>query len=280
MRRPIIGIVAILIGTVAFVGVAAPASAVPQLVMVTATFAPPNPWHGGDTVPCPASTVALGGGVAIVGDAQAKTYVHVDGFGPNLGGIWGAAQNHEAETSPSPWSVRVTAICGAVNGWETVEAVGVMVGPDETIKTATATCPAGKKVIGAGGHDGKAWNFKLIGVDPSPDLTSVTVKAATVVTGPYVNGFKAYAVCANPQRIQQLVTATSPTNTQNKLITVSCPGNLSVHGLGGGVVGAGGYAHITRLEPVNTTTAVLEASGPPTGLVQGWSAHIHAICAP
>jgi hypothetical protein len=276
-----VGIAAALVATVAAVGVAAPASAVPQLTIVSATFPATFLWNGNGTVACPAPTVALGGGAGILGNAQAKDYAHVDGITPDFGGIWGGGQNHEPQVSPSPWSVRVTAICGLVNGWEVVQAIGVMVGPEDKIQTATATCPAGKKVIGAGGHDGKAWHFKLIGLDPSPDLTSVTVKSATVVDEEYLSGFKAYAICANPLRVQMLVTATSPTNTMDKLVTVSCPGGLSVHSLGGGVDGAAGYAHITRLELANSSTAVLEASEGPTGsgLVQGWSAHVHAICA-
>jgi hypothetical protein len=190
--------------------------------------------------------------------------------------VHGNGQSHDWGYSGA-WSLRITAICGVVNGGEVVVA-DEFLGYNDVTKTVTVTCSPGKKVIGAGGSNHDAWHMKLVGIEPSADLTSVTVKVAHAGGTNFSSIFHASGVCVSPVRTQMLVTATSETSGLDKTVTVTCPGLSKVHGLGGGVTG-GGQNHITRLEPLSPSTAILEASADPGELVQAWSAHVHAICA-
>jgi hypothetical protein len=268
----------------AVVGVASPASAVPSLGTVTVTTAPTEP---GDyfryaNAYCPVFTRNLGGGVAIIGDVQAKRSVHIDAMLPDWGtAVQGSAKEHDI-SFPGPWSVRVTAICGYVTGWEPIDATQD-IPPGDLTGTATATCPGSKKVIGAGGGTYKIPSFKLTSIDPSADLTSVTVKTISPAPAAFEHHVSAAAICIDPVPGQQLVTATSPTNIFDKSVSVACPAGTQVHGTGGGLTGAGGRAHITRLDNVGqarTNSVTLEAANSGGGpFVTAWTAHVHAICA-
>ena len=270
---------------VAVVGVASPASAVPFLGTVTVTTAsttPPDYFRYANAY-CPWLTKNLGGGVAVIGDAKAKHSVHIDvmALGWDTLAVQGSAKEHDTGFT-GPWSVRVTAICGFVTGWERIDAEQD-IPPGDLTGTATATCPGSKKVIGAGGGTGKNPSFKLTGIDPSADLTSVTVKTISPAPAAFEHHVSAVAICIDPVPGQQLVTATSPTNGSNKSVSVACPAGTQVHGTGGGLTGTGGLAHITRLDnwgQARTNSVTLEAANSGGGsLIAGWTAHVHAICA-
>lgn len=269
---------AAMVATVVVIAQSTPAHAVPQWTTVTDTFPTTDQTYAYGNVSCPRPTYELSGGAAIVGDAASKSAVHVAGITLEGTGVSGSGHRHNWDVEPA-WSLRVTAICGVVNGWEPVQAAALMTGPDEITKTVSVKCPSNKKVIGAGGANGKPWHMKLLSINPSSNLSSVTVTVTTTVKDDFVAWVKASAICIDPLPTQQLATAYSATNTSNKTVTVTCPDGLTVHGLGGGVTGAGWKAHITRLEPLNASTAVLEASSDVPGPVQGWSAYVHAICA-
>ena len=269
----------------AVVGVASPASAVPLLGTVTVTTAPTTPpdYFRSANAYCPWLTKNVGGGAAIIGDAKAKHSVHIDvlALGWDTSAVQGSAKEHDIDFTGA-WSVRVTAICGFVTGLERIQAeqdipVGDLTG------TATATCPGSKKVIGAGGGTSKNPSFKLTSIDPSADLTSVTVKTISPAPAAFEHHVSAVAMCIDPVPGQQLATATSPTNGSDKTVTVACPAGTQVHGTGGGLTATGGLAHITRLDnwgQVRTNSVTLEAANSGGGsLIAGWTAHVHAICA-
>jgi hypothetical protein len=269
----------------AVVGVATPALAVPFLGTVTVTTAPtaPDDYFRYADAYCPFPTVNLGGGAAVLGDVKAKHGVHIDVLAPgwDISALQGSAKEHNVGFSGS-WSVRVTGICGLPTGWEYVQAQQD-IPPGDLSGSVTATCPRSKKVIGAGGGTGKNPSFKLTSIDPSSDLRSVTVKTMSPGPAAFEHHVSAMAICIDPVPGQQLVTASSATNGQDKAVMVACPAGTKVHGVGGGLTGTGGLAHITRLDnwgQARTNSVILEAANSGGGnLITGWTAHVHAICA-
>ena len=260
------------------------AQAVPGPVTATVTSAPTLPadfFRYADAY-CPAGTNVIGGGPAVIGDAAAHHAVHLDVMVPwTTTGLQGSAKEHQTNFAGT-WSVRVTAICRAVTGWQTVQ-TDVDIPAGDLSGTATATCPGTKKIIGAGGGTFKNPSFKLSSITVSNDLKSVTVKTLSPLPAAFEHHLGAIAICIDPLPGQQLVTATSPTNTSDKTLTVPCPPGTKVHGVSGGLLGTGGLAHLTRLDNYGqsrTNSAILQASNSDTlPLVQGWTAFVQAICA-
>jgi hypothetical protein len=126
-------------------------------------------------------------------------------------------------------------------------------------------------------------SFKLTSLEPASDLTSVTVTTVSPTPAVFVHHVTATAVCVDPVPGLQLVTATSPTNGLDKVVSVACPAGTQVHGLGGGLIGAGGRVHIARLDSwgqSGTSAVTLEARNSTSSpLVSNWTARVHAICA-
>lgn len=122
----------------------------------------------------------------------------------------------------------------AIVGTQTVNALN---GYDSSNKSATATCPAGKRVLGAGGQIEFGGDQVLLDdIRPDPSLTSVTVHALEYEAGTSANwGVYAWARCAAPPPGLERVSATSPLNSGNKSVSVSCPAGKRVLGAGGDI---------------------------------------------
>jgi hypothetical protein len=136
-------------------------------------------------------------------------------------------------------------------------------------------------VIGAGGRNEGKPHTVLDTIHISADLTSVTVE----VFG--LDGFPpsahAYAVCINPVPGQQLVTASSAYTSADKTLSVECPAGTQVHGVAGGMTGAGGQAYIDRLAPHGVGLAVsgadIDVREDADGDAGSWQATVQAVCA-
>ena len=101
-------------------------------------------------------------------------------------------------------------------------------------KSVTATCPAGKKVIGSG-FDTSAGNGQVVIDDVRPDaaLSGVTVQGLEIPSD-YASpwGITAYAVCATPPAGLERVASSSTLTSSAKSVTASCPAGKSLIGWG------------------------------------------------
>jgi hypothetical protein len=260
-----------------------PASAVSGLVVITATSAETGSqsFKGVNAV-CPAGKVILGGGADIVNGGHS---VQMGGIVPAPLGlpansIWATANEDAAGTSNS-WYIRAWAVCGSgVTGHQIVSAIDTPPA-GSTFASAFAACPAGKKVIGAGGRSAGKPSYVLDTVDIQGDLSGVYVEtiAAESPTPGTAPVAEAFAICVDPVPGQQLVSATTGFTSSDKSLSVTCPSGTKVHGVGGGMTGALGQAHIDQLSPNGSTGAKIDAREDANGNSGTWMANLYAVCA-
>jgi len=276
----------ILLVAIAVAGVVAPvvsASAVTGLVVVTATSAErgSESFKGANAV-CPAGTRILGGGADIVGGGHSVQLAALNPapLGLPANSMWATA-NEDASGYGGSWYITAWAICASgVTGHEIVQASSDAP-PDSSIASATATCPAGKKVIGAGGISAGRPSYVLDSVDITSDLNSVSVEtiaaeSPTPGTAPLA---QAYAICIVPVRGQQLVRASSAFTSADKSLSVSCPSGKRLHGAGGGMNGAAGQAHLDMVAPNGSRSSRIDAREDATGYSGNWRVDVYAVCA-
>ncbi|HEX8101370.1 MAG TPA: hypothetical protein VF533_02050 [Solirubrobacteraceae bacterium] len=153
-------------------------------------------------------------------------------------------------------------------------------------KSVTATCPAGKKVIGAGANVDNGLNpfVPSVFVDqirPSASLDSVTVRVREGETGSDFSWWvAAYAVCAAPPAGLQRVAAMSAADSSAKSVVAVCPTGKRLLGTGGEVTGPAGQVVLAGVKPdVYLTRTQVDALEDETGTAQGWTVTAYAICA-
>jgi hypothetical protein len=147
---------------------------------------------------CPPGTRAYGVGGAVHWYPTTPRLVIAENWTPNatLTAISVTAQEDETGTADG-WRVYATALCAEpLPGLERVAATSV--GGSASSKEVTATCPAGKRVVGAGGDIRRAHGeVVMTALAPTPDLTGVRVAAREDDTGTEANWYAvAYATCA------------------------------------------------------------------------------------
>jgi hypothetical protein len=260
--------------------VATPAWAVPGLVAVTVTSAEVgSESFKGVAAECPAGTKIVGGGADVQGGNHS---VRVAGINPapllpNPNALWATAHEDLLGYAGS-WSLVAWAICApGLVGWEVVLADAT--GPTNSLAAATATCPAGKKVIGAGGRSAGKVSVVLDSINIAADLNSVTVEVMAINGATPVA--HAYAICINTVPGQQLVELNSRSRSADQTVALSCPAGTKVHGVGGGLTGASGQSYIDELGPtgVSLTSVFIDAREDVTGNPSPWSAKVQAVCA-
>jgi hypothetical protein len=276
------GAAAVIAGVTAVL-VATPAAALPGLILVSSATVGPTP--GGlyyAEALCPVGTQLTGGG-ARAGDGS----VHLVAATASVDGDprWraGGLGNGGASTSMTAY-----AICAAgMNGYRTVRAEHLPPAGSSTA-AATATCPGGTRVIGAGGSNAGQPGYVLDGIWIAPDLTSVYVRTlrgpgASPDTAPYA---VATAICVDPVPGQQRVTAATRNSTGTvKSISVSCPGGTRLHGLGGMIGGGGGQVGLQSLTATRTFTRTLTGASVTARVLAGanppgsWRAEVYGVCA-
>ena len=160
-----------------------------------------------------------------------------------------------------------------VSGQQT--ASGTSVRNTVAVKSATATCPPGKQVIGGGANvESPGSRVVLQGVRP---LGTSVVARAQSDGAPVAWGVTAYAMCADPPPGLQIVTTTSPTNASSKTAAAICPGSKRLLGSGGEINGGQGQVALSEIHPF---TNQVNATGENIGAFnQHWSVTSYAICA-
>ena len=149
-------------------------------------------------------------------------------------------------------------------------------------KGLTATCPAGTRVIGAGGDTTGANGEVLLDVmRPNAALTSVILHANEDEDGAAAAWYlQAFIICAVAPVGLQLVTATSAASSADKAVTAPCPGGKRLLGSGAEIVGAPSQVLLDGQVPNPGLTAVtVNALEDETGTSATWSIKAYAICA-
>jgi hypothetical protein len=293
MRRRLVTILGLTAVAVAAGLVAAtPAQAVTGIQVVEATSATDSVAIKSVTANCPAGGVVYGGGGLVDGGAGGGTGhdVRLSGLRPmvNLLGLSGfRATATEDETGyASDWAVRAFAICGPkLPGYQVIWQTSPS--SSDSSRSATATCPGGKKVISAGAeviNGGDDVVLQLI--VPNNHLEWVAANAYEDQTG--YNGnwqLTAYAVCANSLLGLELVVETSPVGEgPSTYAQVECPDGKELLGLGGHAFG--GVPSFGELYLVfvygfqgDPWSAIVLGVEDETGFATGWFVGAYAICA-
>ncbi len=149
-------------------------------------------------------------------------------------------------------------------------------------KSLTATCPAGTKVIGAGGDTTPGNGRVLIDrIQPDATLTRVSLRAREDETGtPDAWFLQAFVICATPPPGLELVSATSGSNSADKSVAAACPGGKRLLGSGAAITGAAGQVLLDGLRPnPGLTLVAANALEDETGAAGNWSVSAYAICA-
>jgi hypothetical protein len=235
---------AALAGVMASLVVAGPAMAVPGLI-VTIDWSDATASEGFKSAQatCPSGTVVLGGGADIVNGAGQARLVSLIPFdnGAAADTFYGVAIE-DGTGYAGNWTMYTWAICGSgVSGWQKVSNSATSVGSADLVGVG-ATCPSGKKVIGAGANIVGNVNFTFLDtVQPASNLASVWAEGAREETFAGTVTVTAHAICINPVAGQQLVSASTAMDSASaKWVSVRCPAGTKLHGTGGSIVAAVG----------------------------------------
>jgi hypothetical protein len=182
--------------------------------------------------------------------------------------------------------VPLSLACLEASAWAVVAAAersGSFTASTSSNKNVTLACPAGKKVLSPGAFV-QLGSFDQVVLDdlrPSADLTSVTVNALEDETGTAGNWTLSYgAICATPPPGLERVAATSPLNSANKSVSVSCPAGKRVLGAGADLNTFNGQVILDDLRPNAALTSVtVNGVEDETGNPANWSLTAYAVCA-
>jgi hypothetical protein len=255
---------------------AAPAAAVPGLVVIQTSLSADSKAKKMVSPTCPQGVVPLGGGAEIDGGGAAvrliSSYPTDDG--------WNVFAHEHVDGYAGDWSMRGWVICGKQPpGYERVSSP--LVQGSQAAAVASVTCSGDRKVLGIGGASlfgsGRAI---LDTVKPTPALNGAKVEvwASPVgVTEPL--GARAFAVCANPGFGLQMVSLSTPSSSSAyKTISVGCPPGTDVHGVSASLSGAMGGAHIDAMS-VFSIGVYAVARENPVGFRGSWTLEVIAVCA-
>jgi hypothetical protein len=150
-------------------------------------------------------------------------------------------------------------------------------------KSATATCPPGKRVLGAGGELDGLGQVVMDDMTPSKDLTSVRVVGHEDDDGTTANwSVTAYAVCGSAPPGLELKPATSePFDSLSvKSAFATCSPGKQVLGAGGEITGGLGEVVMDHIFPERDLTRVnVVAREDDNRTTANWSVTAYAICA-
>ncbi|MEU4570677.1 hypothetical protein [Micromonospora sp. NPDC023956] len=291
-RRPGTRGLALVLG-VAVVGVFAPASpasaAVPGLVRISATSVSNSDDFRTVTAVCPVGKMLVGTGYEVTGAAG---QVVVDDFTPNGNTVTAPTAltvgAYEADPFAGNWTVTAYAVCAnPLAGLVRISALSSADSND--FHSATAACPTGKVLTGAG--------FELTGVtgegvvdDFRPNGGIVNAPTAVTVgayeTDPFVGNWTAaaYGICANPVAGLSRLTVLSATDSNDfHGATAACPTGRVLTGGGFELNGATGEAVVDDFAPnggaVSAPTSVVSGAYEEKPFAGNWDIRSFAICA-
>jgi hypothetical protein len=277
LRGNVLGLAAIFLA--AFVGAnVGTASAAMVGIERPSANSPSNSSDKGVTVTCPPGKRLTGGGGEIVGGGDGVALNDVIP-NPELTAVTINGVEEQAGFATN-WTVRGLALCAIPPpGLERIVATSPN---DSANKTVTATCPAGKRLLGAGGEVSGGGGEVVLEDVRVPNLTSVTVQGIEDEDGTAVDWLlRAYAICANPVAGLERVVGTSPTDSVEKSIRPACPEGKRLVGAGAEITGGGGQVTLEEIVPIGIPPTALQAKGQEdtNGTASNWSVRAIAICA-
>jgi len=271
-----LGLSAVLVAFGVLVTFGAPASAAVPGLQVVSRSSPTNSLDKSATASCPTGKRLIGAGGQLNAPSGKVILDEITPFGDNV-----LAEGFETDGgTQANWTVVAYAICantGAVPGLQVVQAFSASTSSN---KSATASCPTGKSLIGgAGGVNNAASRVILDEIT----LTGNSVVTAGVETdgGTLLNwNMEAYAFCANTGSVPglQLVTVSSATNSVDKSATANCPTGKVRIGTGGQLNAPSGKVILDEITPAGQSVIAVgvETDG---GTTVNWTVNAFAVCA-
>jgi hypothetical protein len=228
------------------------------------------------TVTCPAGKQVVGAGAEIGGGGG---QVVIGSIRPDAALTNVTANGVEDENGfASNWTVTAYAVCGNIAGLELVRTTSPS--DSTTSKFVTATCPAGKNLVGASAEKtGGAGQVLLEWITPNGALTRVDVRYREDENG-FANNWSATAdaICANAS---QRVTNTSTTSSDTMKLTTTpfCQSGKRIVGVGGDITGGNGQVTIQDFRAsVGLDFSSVHAFEDDTGFGGNWSLRAYGVC--
>jgi hypothetical protein len=231
---------------------------------------------------CPADKMGFPGvGADITGGAG---QVRISRLGAGVEGAFVEAVEDDSG-QPNSWFLRGYSICTTPFGGTSFQSISPS--DSSSNKSATVTCPSGRRVLGAYGGvfpEGfpSAEGPVLNGVIPNAALTSVTATAFEDEDGTASNWeVGAEAFCATPPPGLQLFSAEGdPDSEPASGVTATCPSGKNLLGTGAEIEGGLGQVVLDDLRPnALLTTVTVTGLEDETGYANDWFLRAHAICA-
>jgi hypothetical protein len=271
-----VGVAALLAQAAVQLGSATPAAAaLPGYTIVSAVSAFDSVAAKSVTVPCPGNTRVIGTGYDVIGSVGGEIVVTT--LRPTTTGVTVAATEDQNRTTAS-WSITAQAVCANQPAGHTIASFTTPSAPASD-RTANATCPTGRNVIGAGFAISNSGSGQI-------SMSNLAITANTVfgVALDDEDGFPAawslttYAICANPLPGWQLVAADSAENSSaSKTVTAACPAGKRATGQGW-VMGGNGEVFLNDAVIFNTGVTDI-AFEDDDGYAPTWSLGARVICA-
>jgi hypothetical protein len=206
---------------------------------------------------CPAGTKVLGGGAQVIGG---QGEVMLNRYAP-VSNTSGEAVQASATARPPgggfhrarAWSLEAYAVCGPpLPGLQIVFA-----DTDESLQrvaSAQVKCPAGTKVIAAGGSaGGRNGRASLRDVRPDAAGQTVTVVGADDTTLPSQPGvflsIRAIAVCATPPPGYEVIRQQTTFDKGNHTLDLVCPDGKIAYGVGVSKIDTTGHVYLDSAAP-------------------------------
>jgi hypothetical protein len=184
------------------------------------------------------------------------------------------------------FAVAVTATAlSAVTGLQQFRVTDPDVPDSNDHKVAGAPCPAGKRVVGAGGAaTGSPGQHAITALVPDAagqELRQVNAVADEDQAGDDARwSLTAVAICADPLPGLTRESGRSPTDSDNKSAVARCPAGLQVVGVGGDITGGKGEVRMQSINPhVDKGGATVFAAEDRDGTDAPWTVRARAICA-
>jgi hypothetical protein len=194
-------------------------------------------WWRSPNAYCPGSKtlVGMGSNQTFNGHVLFRGLVPIQGNAANPIGAQAAAHEDLTGTT-SNWELTTYATCSSLLSGLEVAHTGTSSSSSAT-RTHTVSCPAGKRVIGAGGT---IWygngRVKIDEIRPNESLEQVTVYASEDQDGTSANwSLRAYAVCAYAPTGLVRVRAAAANGWDRRAVTATCPAEKRLLSVAGGV---------------------------------------------
>lgn len=192
-----------------------------------------------------------------------------------------AIAHEDQDGTTDEWYLIVEAMCALpVPGHTVVYATSDYTSSNKQVR---ATCPTGKKLLATGWNTQGAGQVHVNQIAQAPDLTSVAVTGMEDPDG-YSNTWRltTYAVCANPLPGQELHTATSAVNPNDKLFDVRCDWDQRRLAAGWSFIGTGGVTPAGQVLPniwaAGTSWYELDVWEDDDGFAHDWYAVGRVVC--